>query len=116
MAAQKCILVGADPVDFSPREFALLELLLLRRGRVVSKPQIQEHLCEWDDDLTDVSKKLEATPDSQSLLSKRGDLLFFRGEFAKSVRDYERMSELDPTLDRAMREVAHRCREGWGRP
>lgn len=54
---------------------------------------------QWDDDLADVSKKLDATPDSVSLLSKRGDVLFFRGEFAKSVRDYERMSELDPTLD-----------------
>ncbi len=54
---------------------------------------------QWDDELADVSKKLEATPDSVPLLSKRGDVLFFRGEFAKSVRDYERMSELDPTLD-----------------
>lgn len=57
-AAQKTILIGDDPVDFSPREFALLELLLLRRGRVVSKPQIQEHLCEWDDELTDSAIEL----------------------------------------------------------
>ena len=54
---------------------------------------------QWDDDLADVSKQLDAKPDSLSLFSKRGDVLFFRGEFAKSVRDYERMSELDPTLD-----------------
>lgn len=69
-SAQKCILVGDTPIDFSPREFALLELLLLRRGRVVSKPQIQEHLCEWDEELTEsaielyihrVRRKLEAT-------------------------------------------------------
>lgn len=54
---------------------------------------------QWDDDLADMSKKLETTPDNVSLLSKRGDVFFFRGEFAKSVRDYERMSELNPTLD-----------------
>lgn len=54
---------------------------------------------QWDDDLAGVSKKLDSKPDDLSQLSKRGDLHFFRGEFAKSVRDYERMSELDPTLD-----------------
>ncbi len=54
---------------------------------------------QWDEDLADVTKKLEAKPDSVGLISKRGDLHFFRGEFAKSVRDYERMSELDPPLD-----------------
>ena len=54
---------------------------------------------QWDDELADVSKKLDAKPDQLSLISKRGDLHFFRGEFTKSVRDYERMSELDPPLD-----------------
>lgn len=54
---------------------------------------------EWETDLAGLSKELEKKPDDLALLSKRGDLHFFRGEFAKSVRDYERMSELDPTLD-----------------
>ncbi len=54
---------------------------------------------QWDDDLAAVSKKLDAKPDDVPLLSKRGDLHFFRGEFAQSVRDYERMSELDSALD-----------------
>lgn len=54
---------------------------------------------QWDEGLADVARKLEAKPDSLAALSKRGDLHFFRGEFAKSVRDYERMSELDPTID-----------------
>ncbi len=48
----------------------MLEVLLLRRGRVVSKAQIQEHLCDWDEALTDgaielyvhrLRKKLEGT-------------------------------------------------------
>lgn len=54
---------------------------------------------QWDEGLADVTKKLVAKPDDLAALSKRGDLHFFRSEFAKSVRDYERMSELDPTLD-----------------
>ncbi|MGH8460937.1 MAG: response regulator [Stenotrophobium sp.] len=39
-------------LEFSPREFGVLELLLQRRGRVVSKSQIQEHLCDWSDELS----------------------------------------------------------------
>ena len=54
---------------------------------------------QWDDELADVLEKLAAKPDGLSLISKRGDLHFFRGEFTKAVRDYERMSELDPPLD-----------------
>jgi two-component system OmpR family response regulator len=39
------------PVDLSARELALLELLLLREGRVVSKEQIVNSLYGWDDDV-----------------------------------------------------------------
>lgn len=38
-----------DPLDLSAREFAIVELLLLRAGRVVTKQQISEHLFGWDD-------------------------------------------------------------------
>lgn len=54
---------------------------------------------QWDDQVADYSKQLEAKPDNLSLISKRGDAHFFRGDFTKSVRDYERMCELDPLLD-----------------
>jgi len=66
--AQRRILIEDMPIDFSPREFAVLEILMLRRGRVVSKAQMQEQLCAWDSALTDgaielyvhrVRKKLE---------------------------------------------------------
>ena len=53
----------------------------------------------WDDGIAELSKKLETQPDDVTLLSKRGDLLFFRGDFAKSVRDYERMCEVDRKLE-----------------
>jgi DNA-binding response OmpR family regulator len=61
---------GDSPIDLSPRELGVLEVLLLRKGRVVSKAQIQEHLCEWNEELTDgaielyvhrLRKKLEGT-------------------------------------------------------
>jgi len=41
------------PVDLSPRELALLELLLMRAGRVVSKEQMVNHLYGWDDEVGD---------------------------------------------------------------
>jgi len=37
---------SATPVALTPREFALLELLVLRRGQVVTRPQIEEHLYD----------------------------------------------------------------------
>ncbi len=39
------------PVDLSPRELAMLELLLMRAGRVVSKEQMVNHLYGWGDDV-----------------------------------------------------------------
>ena len=39
-------------VDLSSRELAVLELLLLRAGRVIAKEAFVEHLCGWDQDVT----------------------------------------------------------------
>jgi DNA-binding response OmpR family regulator len=38
-----------QPVDLPARELAVLELLLLRVGRVVTKQQIMDNLYSWDD-------------------------------------------------------------------
>ena len=40
------------PLDLSPRELAVLELLLMREGRVVSKEQIVNHLYGWGDEVS----------------------------------------------------------------
>ena len=40
-------------LHLSPREVDILETLILRRGRVVSKAQIRGRLCEWSGDLSD---------------------------------------------------------------
>jgi two-component system OmpR family response regulator len=39
-------------VDLSARELGLLELLLQRIGRLVSKEQLVDHLCEWGDEVS----------------------------------------------------------------
>src|SRR5438094_2225498 len=50
---------------------------------------------QWDDGIAELSRKLETQPDDLSALLKRGDLFFFRGDFAKAVRDYQRMCEVN---------------------
>ena len=58
-----------EPVEFSAREFAVLELLLMREGRVVSKEHLVNHLYGWGDEVGPnaievyvhrIRKKLEA--------------------------------------------------------
>jgi len=44
--------VDGGVLDLSARELAMLELLLLRSGRVISKEQFVEHLCGFDDNVT----------------------------------------------------------------
>ena len=39
------------PIELSPRELAVLEVLLLREGRVVSKEHIVNHLYGWGDEV-----------------------------------------------------------------
>lgn len=40
-----------DPVDFSMREFAVMELLMSRQGRVVTKEQMVDRLFGWGEDV-----------------------------------------------------------------
>ncbi len=40
------VTVGGAPIELSPKEFALLEYLLLHKDRVVPRAEIEEHL--WD--------------------------------------------------------------------
>ncbi|WP_233864455.1 response regulator transcription factor [Paraburkholderia adhaesiva] len=56
-------------LDLSARELGLLEVLLQRLGRLVSKEQLVDHLCEWGEEVSNnaievyvhrLRKKLEA--------------------------------------------------------
>jgi len=57
------------PIELSARETGLLEILLQRAGRIVSKEQLVERLCEWGEEVSTnaievyvhrLRKKLEA--------------------------------------------------------
>ena len=61
--------VRGEPVDLSAREFGVFEILALRLGRVVSKDQLLEQLCQVDEGVSPgaievyihrLRKKLEA--------------------------------------------------------
>jgi len=47
--AGRRLFCDAQPVDVSARELAVVELLLLKEGRVVTKQQIVDHLYGWED-------------------------------------------------------------------
>jgi two-component system OmpR family response regulator len=40
------------PLDLSAREMGLLEMLMRRAGRMVSKEQLLDHMCEWGDEVS----------------------------------------------------------------
>lgn len=44
--AEHRVFLDSEPVQLSPKEFALLEYLLVRKGEVVSRAEISEHV--WD--------------------------------------------------------------------
>lgn len=44
--------IGDAALNLSARELAVLEILLQRKGRLVSKGQICEHLSDWEGDLS----------------------------------------------------------------
>lgn len=51
-AGRQALLHG-QPLTLSARELALLEILMMRAGRVVGKEHILERLCNWDEDIGD---------------------------------------------------------------
>ena len=44
--------LNGKPVELSAREFNLLEIFLQRAGRLVSKDQLVNHLCEWGEEVS----------------------------------------------------------------
>jgi two-component system, OmpR family, response regulator len=44
--------VRGEPLDLSARELVLLELLLQRAERMVSKTQLLDHMCEWGEEVS----------------------------------------------------------------
>ncbi len=55
---ERGVYVDEKPIDLAPREYGLLECLLLNRGRVMSKAQIQDRLCDWSEELSETAIEL----------------------------------------------------------
>ncbi|MBA3697014.1 MAG: response regulator transcription factor, partial [Methylotenera sp.] len=51
-SGRQCV-VRNIPLALSARESALLELLMLKATKVVSKAKILEHLCSWDEEISE---------------------------------------------------------------
>ncbi len=49
--AGRRVTVEDQPLELSARELGVLEVLMMRSGRVVSKDQLAEKLYSWDDDV-----------------------------------------------------------------
>lgn len=50
--ADRVVKINGAVVDLSAREIGLLEVFLLRVGRLVSKDQLVDHLCGWGDEVS----------------------------------------------------------------
>ena len=48
----RVVTVDEQAVELSAREVSLLEILLQRSGRMVSKKQLVDHLCEWGEEVS----------------------------------------------------------------
>lgn len=50
--ADRQVRINGETVELSARELGLLEILLLRAGRLVSKEQLVDHLCGWGEEVS----------------------------------------------------------------
>ncbi|KMZ12452.1 Transcriptional regulatory protein qseB [Candidatus Burkholderia humilis] len=71
--------IGYQVIDLSARELGVLEVLLQRTGRLVSKEQLVNHLCEWGEEVSNnaieiyvhrLRKKIE--PSGAKIITIRG--------------------------------------------
>ncbi len=68
--ADRVVKINGQIVEMSAREIGLLEVLMLRSGRLVSKDQLVDHLCGWGEEVSNnaievyvhrLRKKLESS-------------------------------------------------------
>lgn len=70
---------GDKPLDLSPREFAVLEMLLLKHGRVVSKTQLQNHLTYFGGELGDTAIEVYVHRVRKKIAACRVEIVTVRG-------------------------------------
>jgi DNA-binding response OmpR family regulator len=49
--------LNGERIELSGREISLLETFLQRAGRLVSKDQLVNHLCEWGEEVSAMQSK-----------------------------------------------------------
>jgi two-component system, OmpR family, response regulator len=57
--AAHTVTIGGEPVELTPKEFAVLEYLLLRKGEVVTRTELAEHA--WDEAYDSMSNLIDVT-------------------------------------------------------
>jgi DNA-binding response OmpR family regulator len=50
--ADRKVMIGGQAVALSARELGLLEIFLLRAGRLVNKEHLVDHLCSWGEEVS----------------------------------------------------------------
>ena len=50
--AERVVKIHTQVIDLSARELAVLEVLMLRAGRLVGKEQLVDHLCGWGEEVS----------------------------------------------------------------
>lgn len=68
-------------------------------SRLKEEQERKEQEAKWKAVITDMSSRIEASPNLLAAYSRRGDAYFFLQDFKKATADYEKMLELDPTLE-----------------
>jgi len=48
----RTVRLEGQPLELSARELGVLEILLARKGRLVSKEQLVDHLCQWGEEVS----------------------------------------------------------------
>jgi lipoprotein NlpI len=83
-----------------PQSFCVVSaFFLVCTTAVFGETSTASHLSGFIQEEEALSRAIEQTPDSVSLLSRRGDLRQFLGQFAAAIADYQKMIKLDPTQD-----------------
>ncbi|MDB8553545.1 response regulator transcription factor [Turicibacter sanguinis] len=79
--AKRCVMYHQQPVELSPKEFAILEYLMLHKGRAVSAEEIMEHVWHSDNDMFSNAVKVHISTlrKKLSVYSKEDIILNIRG-------------------------------------
>lgn len=95
--------INDQPLELSARELGLLQVLLQRAGRVVSKEQLVDHLCEWGEEVSNnaievyvhrLRKKLE--PGGVRIATVRGLGYCLERAAAEAANDAPAASTVQP--------------------